>query len=197
MWRSLALAGFLISLLGDVAAPVAAQPTGVVQSDILVLDPERLMNETVYGQRLLADIQDERDILVAHNRRVEAELEDEEQSLTERRPTLPSAEFRDLADTFDRKVQQLRQDSERMSRDLERKREIAPLQFMRVIEPVLADILSDSGGVVIMDVRAVLLRSGVADITDLAIERVNAQIGEGPTSGPTRNTLTAPEPPGD
>jgi len=197
MWRSLALAGFLISLLGVVAAPVAAQPTGVVQSDILVLDPERLMSETIYGQRLLADIQDERDVLVAYNRRVEAELEDEEKSLTERRPTLPPEEFRDLADTFDRKVQQLRQDSERMSRDLERKRELAPLQFMRVIEPVLADILSDSGGVVIMDVRAILLRSGVADITDLAIERVNAQIGEGPASGPTRSTLPPPEPPGD
>lgn len=197
MWRSLAFAGFLLALLGGVFAPVAAQPTGVVQSDILILDPERLFNETLYGRRLLEGIQEDRDTLVAHNRRIEAELEDEEQALTERRPSLSAAEFRDLADTFDRKVQQLRQNSERMSRDLERQREIAPAQFMRVIEPVLADILSDSGGVVIMDVRAVLLHSGVADITDLAIERVNAQIGEGPENGPTRNTVTPPKSPSD
>lgn len=197
MWRSLALAGLLLALSAGGGVPVAAQPTGVVQSDILVLDPERLMNGTLYGQRLLASIQSERDRLVAHNRSVEAELEREEKSLTERRPKLSAAEFRDLADTFDRKVQQLRQDSERMSRDLERQREIAPVQFMRMIEPVLVEILSDSGGVVIMDVRAVLLRSGVADITDLAIERVNAQIGEGPQNGPTRNGVTPPKPAGD
>lgn len=197
MRRSFALAGLLLALIGVPGAPLIAQPTGVVQSDILVLDPERLLSETLFGQRLLTGIQTERDNLVAHNRRVEAELEGEEKSLTERRPTLSAEEFRDLADTFDQKVQQLRRDSERMSRDLERRREIAPLQFMRVIEPVLADILSDSGGVVIMDVRAVLLRSGVADITDLAIERVNAQIGEGPENGPARNVVTPPKPAGD
>ncbi|WP_300550550.1 OmpH family outer membrane protein [Roseovarius sp.] len=197
MRRSLALAGLLLALLGAVAVPLAAQPTGVVQSDILLLDPERVLNDTVYGQRLLADIQTERDELVAHNRRVEAELEAEEKSLTERRPNLSPEEFRDLADAFDQKVQQLRQDSERMSRDLERQRELIPLQFMRVIEPVLAGILNDSGGVVIMDVRAVLLRSGVADITELAIERVNEQIGEGPANGPRRSVETPPKAPAE
>ncbi|WP_294614677.1 OmpH family outer membrane protein [uncultured Roseovarius sp.] len=197
MRRSLALAGLLLALLSAVAVPLAAQPTGVVQSDILLLDPERVLNDTVYGQRLLADIQTERDELVAHNRRVEAELEAEEKSLTERRPNLSPEEFRDLADAFDQKVQQLRQDSERMSRDLERQRELIPLQFMRVIEPVLAGILNDSGGVVIMDVRAVLLRSGVADITELAIERVNEQIGEGPANGPRRSVETPPKAPAE
>ena len=197
MRRSLALAGLLLALLSAVAVPLAAQPTGVERSDILLLDPERVLNDTVYGQRLLADIQTERDELVAHNRRVEAELEAEEKSLTERRPNLSPEEFRDLADAFDQKVQQLRQDSERMSRDLERQRELIPLQFMRVIEPVLAGILNDSGGVVIMDVRAVLLRSGVADITELAIERVNEQIGEGPANGPRRSVETPPKAPAE
>ncbi|MDT8327234.1 MAG: OmpH family outer membrane protein [Roseovarius sp.] len=194
MRGGLALAGLLLALFGAVDAPARAQQAGVVQSDILVLDPERLLNETLYGQRLLSAIQADRDNLLAHNRGIEAELESEEKSLTERRPSLSAEEFRDLADAFDTKVQQLRQNSERMSRDLERQREITPLQFMRVVEPVLGDILNESGGVVIMDVRAVLLRSGVADITDLAIQRVNAQIGQGPESGPSRNAVTPPKP---
>ena len=51
--------------------------------------------------------------------------------------------------------------------------------FMRNIEPVLVQLMRDSGGTVIMDLRSVLLRADVIDITDLAILRVDATIGNG------------------
>jgi len=183
MRRALALFGVLTLGFG---APVVtpAQQLGVVSSDIVVIDSERLLTETAYGQRLQRDVQEERDRLIAHNERVAAELEAEEQSLTEMRGTVPPDEFRDMADAFDSKVTRLRRESETKSRELERRRDLAPLQFMRVVQPVLADLLNEANAVVMLDRRGVLLHADVADVTDLAISRIDAQVGAGPDALP-------------
>lgn len=162
------------------AVPVQAQDVGVVQSDILVLDPDRLFTETRFGRKLNEEYLAKRDELIARNRTLEAELEAEEQSLTDLRAQKTPEEFKDLADAFDAKVQEIRRDSDRAVRDLELGRERAPVLFMRTVEPVLIDIMQEAGGAVVMDVRSVLLRADVIDITDLAIARVDQQIGEGP-----------------
>jgi len=156
-----------------------AQQLGIVQSDVLVIDIERLLAETAYGQKLQAGIDAERDALIAQNERVAAELEAEEQELTGLRATTPPDAFREMADAFDTKVTQLRRESERLSRELERRRDLAPVQFMRMVQPVLGEILSEADAVVLLDVRSVILRSEVADVTDIAISRIDARIGEG------------------
>jgi Skp family chaperone for outer membrane proteins len=161
---------------------VNAQDVGVVQSEILVLDADRLFSETRFGKRLNEDYLALREELINRNRKIEAELEAEEQALTDLRATTEPEEFRDLANTFDEKVQQIRRDSDRAVRDLERSRERAPVIFMRAVEPVLVEIMQDAGGAVVLDVRTVLLRANVIDITDLAIGRIDERIGDGPES---------------
>ena len=180
----LALTG-IMAMLG-LGAPDAghAQQLGVVTSDIVVIDTERLLTETDYGKRLQREIQSARDRLIARNERIASELEAEEQALTEQRPDTPPDEFRDMADAFDTKVTRLRNEAERNSQELERRRDRAPLQFMRVVQPVLAELLEEAEAVVMLDLRSVLLHDNVADVTDLAIMRINARIGEGPDSLP-------------
>ncbi len=151
-----------------------AQDVGVVQSPVLVVDPERLFEQTRLGQSLLAQIQAEREALIALNRQIEAELEAEEKALTQKRDETSPEEFREMADAFDAKVQQIRRDSERRVRDLERNRERAPIDFMRQVEPVLVDIMRAANGVVVIDARNVLLRAEVVDITNVAIARIDA-----------------------
>ena len=159
------------------ALPVAAQSVGVVQSDILVVDPERLFEETQLGQSITARLQDEREDLIALNRKLEAELEAEELALTEQRDTSSPEEFRNLADAFDEKVQQIRADSQRRVREHERNRERAPLDFMRQVEPVLVELMREAGAAVVMDRRTVLLQADVVDITGAAIQRIDASLG--------------------
>lgn len=170
----------LALLAGGAQVPAQAQQLGVVQSDVLVISIERLLSETMYGQRLQAAINAERDALIARNERVARDLETEEQALTELRATTPPAEFRKMADDFDAKVTQLRRESERLSRDLERQRDLAPVQFMRVVQPVLGELLREADAVVLLDIRSVILRADVADVTDIAISRIDARIGTGP-----------------
>lgn len=176
------------------AGPAAAQSVGVVQSDILVLDPERLFERTQLGQAISARLQQEREALIARNRQLEADLEAEELALTEKRAETSPEEFRALADAFDEKVQQIRQDSERRMREHERNRERAPLDFMRQVEPVLVELMLEAGASVVMDRRSVLLRNDVVDITDAAVQRIDTLLGNGgPVTVPEQQPEQAPQ----
>ncbi len=169
------LMALCLCLLG--AGTATAQGVGVVQSDVLVINPDRLFAETQLGETMNEELQAKRDALIAHNRKLEAELEAEEKALSELRAETSPEEFRDLADAFDAKVRNIRQDSDRRARDLDRIRSQAPVTFMRLVEPVLVDIMRDADAAVIMDSRSVLLRAEVVDITDVAVSRIDEEIG--------------------
>ncbi|WP_135504799.1 OmpH family outer membrane protein [Roseovarius aestuariivivens] len=177
------LAALILSagLAGAAQAPemVRAQDVGIVQSQILVLDPEQLFERSKLGQALAADLQAQREALIARNRDLEAQLSAEEQALTDLRDTTSPEEFRDMADAFDEKVQQIRRDSDARVRRLERNRERAPVDFMRRVEPVLVELMREAGGLVVLDRRNVLIQAGVIDITEIAVARIDAILGDG------------------
>ncbi|HEY9039203.1 MAG TPA: OmpH family outer membrane protein [Roseovarius sp.] len=174
-----ALALFITPGLTISGGAARAQDAGAVQSEILTLDPDRLFANTMVGQRLTAQYEAERDRLIASNRELEAELRAEEQALTDARKGMTPKEFRAKADAFDAKVRSIRQENDRKARDLERGREIAPLSLMRIAEPVLVELMRETGGKIILDNRQVLLRADAIDITDLAVARIDARIGDG------------------
>lgn len=194
--KRLALAAFAAT--APLVAPAMAQDVGIVQSEILVIDPERLFEMTELGKRMTAAHQAEREQLAARNRKLETELEREEQRLTDIRSETSPEEFREMADAFDARVQEIRRDSERRVRDLERDRERLPSNFLRTVEPVILDVMREAGGVVVLDARTVLYRAEVIDITEAAAARIDETIGAGPApaSESTPETPDAPEQPG-
>ncbi len=177
----------------SVSGAAQAQDIGTVQSQILTLDPERLFMGTMVGRRLTKQYEAERDRLIANNRELESELRAEEQSLTDARADMTPKQFRTEADAFDAKVRSIRQENERKARDLERGREIAPLSLMRMAEPILVQIMRETGGNIILDNRQVLLRSDAIDITDLAITRIDETVGDGSDLTTDEGEATLPE----
>lgn len=165
---------------------------GIVQSRILVLDPGELFERSKLGQAMAAEIQAQREALITRNRDLETQLEAEEQTLTEMRDSSSPEEFRDMADAFDEKVQQIRRESDARVRQLERNRERAPVDFMRRVEPVLVALMREAGGLVVLDRRNVLLQADVIDITDIAVERIDAELGDGALSSEQIDRQTEP-----
>ena len=173
-----------------------AQP----QSPVLTLDQERLFAESAFGRRVLAEIEEASAQLVAENRRIEAELVAEERDLTERRPNMAPEAFRDLADAFDAKAVGYRRQQDAKARALQARDEAERTAFFRAARPVLSDLVAELGGVVLLDDRGVLLASPATDLTDRAIARVDAVIGDGASLSPPGPILPedgatpAPEP---
>jgi len=178
------------SLLLALAAPVAAQPLGgplnpgVVRSPVLVIDFERVFAESRFGQLFNAEIEQQGAALVAENRRIEAELTEEEQQLTEQRATLDAATFRSLADAFDEKVQRLRAEQDAKATALGARTEERQRAFLQVAQPVLESLMREANAAVILERRSVFVAADAVDITDVAIARINAQLDRQSQQGP-------------
>ena len=179
-WMAVAVWGLLLPQT-LYAQEQADLPVGQVRSPVLIIDTERVFTESQFGLRVAADIQRNSEALVAENRRIEAALTEEERSLTLRRPTMPVADFRAEADAFDERVQGIRQAQDAKQRALQDAVVTGRDQFLQAATPILGQLMQESGAAVILDRRSVFLGIGTIDITDQAIARINAEIGDGTT----------------
>jgi Skp family chaperone for outer membrane proteins len=185
-----------VAVIGGAAAAQEAQTggeltLGQVRSPILTIDPERLYAESLFGQRVADEIRTDAEALDRENQRIEAALTEEERSLTLLRPTMPIEEFRAAAEDFDTRVQAIREAQDAKERSLQQAVQQGQATFLEAATPILAEIMIDAGAAVILDRRSVFLGVGAVDITDRAIEAVNAQIGDG--AAPAEDGGTAPE----
>lgn len=161
------------------ASPVRAQTSTIdVPAPILTIDQDRLFAETRLGAKTLADLERRAQDLAAENQRIEADLIAEEQELTDRRAAMEPQAFRELADAFDTKVQRIRTEQDEKARALTRTRDEARAEFFNEVAAILSDIVREKGALVVIDRRDVFLSADRIDITDEAIERINAEGGQ-------------------
>ncbi len=191
---ALACAGFFATCGYAQAQDGAAseQTPALVRSPILTIDPNTLFSNSIYGQRVQADLNLRAEELNAENRRIEQALVAEEQSLTERRPTMDPAAFRAEAEAFDEKVQAIRRARDVKEAELEQLLESERAAFNARVLPILGDIMLERGAVVVLDSRSVYIRAGVIEITDDAIRMTDERLGDG-----TQTDITAQPNPAD
>jgi Skp family chaperone for outer membrane proteins len=195
------LAGLVVALglLGGTAATAqAADPLRPeISSAVLTIDPDRLFAQTLFGQRVTADIQARTEELDNENQRIAADLTAEEKGLAERRDAMDPAVFRAEADAFDEKVQGIRQAQDAKARALQQSVTTGRDQFLAAVRPILGQVMLSRGASVILDRRSAFLSVSSVDITDAAIAAIDAAIGDGAQL--TEPTTTPPQdaPPGD
>jgi Skp family chaperone for outer membrane proteins len=187
--KGLTIGAHLALMLTMLVLPVisAAQPrvietplvTGEAASPILTLESDRLFAESAFGLRIQQELETARSVLVAENERIAAELTQEEQRLTDMRSTMDPAAFRALADAFDVKVQKFRSQQDEKARDLDGRNEEARRIFIQAVRPEISNILQETGAVLIVERRIVIISADAVDITDTAIQRIDAAIGDG------------------
>lgn len=171
----LAICLLLMSAPSAIAQQAEGEPP--IRGPILTLNQERLFEESLYGRRLLGEIEAAFQELAAENRRIEAELEDEERRLTELRPTLSPEEFRPLAETFDERVTEIRRTQEGRNRQISRRRDEALQEFLAAAVPILTSILQETDAEIILDARSILLAADRIDITNEALAQIDAVLG--------------------
>lgn len=147
-------------------------------SQIVVLDRDRLFFESKKGKAVIADLKAQSEKLIAENELIEAQLEEEEKALTQKRQQIPADEFRILANSFDERVEVFRSQQDKKSNDLLLESEERRRDFFTGIIPVLIDIMKNVGAVAIVDQSAVILSFDAIDITDIAIENIDKAVSE-------------------
>ncbi len=158
------------------ALPASAQQTS---PPVLIIDSERLFVETLYGQRLASELAEQAAELQAENDRIVESLTLEERSLTVRRPDMDPAEFRAEAEAFDSKVQDVRRVRDAKNVDLQIATADARTQFEQRVQGIVANIMLERGAALVLEQRNVVLSVRAANITDDAIVRIDAELGDG------------------
>jgi Skp family chaperone for outer membrane proteins len=168
------LRAFLVWLI--LALPASAQQAS---PPILIIDSERLFIETLYGQQLASQLAEQAAELQAENDRIVESLTLEERSLTIRRPEMTPEAFREEADAFDSKVQDVRRVRDAKNVDLQVAQAAARSRFEQRVQGIVANIMLERGSVLVMEQRNVVLSVRAANITDDAIVRIDAELGTG------------------
>lgn len=179
-WVHALTAAIALTFGGWSVAPVLAQEAAtVVRSPVLLIDIETVFSGTLYGQRILSEIQSESEILKAENQRIADALTAEEQDIAARRPSMSAADFRAEADAFDEKVVGIRRAQDAKEQELQDRLTNARSTFDTAIRSVLGKMMQDREAAVLMARRDVILYFGAIDITDAAIAQIDATLGDG------------------
>lgn len=166
-------------------SPVSAQEfsTGVPElgpNPVLTLDQDKLYAVSEFGQRVQAEITADLERLSAENRQIEAALEAEERRLTEERVGMDPSDFQELAAEFDIRVTEIREAQSSKAENIRNRADRERERFFEAAFPVLLSLVEESGAVAILNNSAVIFSIRQIDITDIAISRVNQELGAAP-----------------
>jgi len=151
---------------------------GSEKSSFYTVDMNTLLKQTVVGKKLISDNNSLRQALQNENDALEAELLLEEKDLSELRSSLSADEFRPKALAFDQKVTIIRLEQAKKEEDLLRSIRKKESAFYKNIYPLLYKLLSEHGGLILLDQRNVVLWDSSVDITDEAIDMINRIYGD-------------------
>jgi len=156
------------------AQTARAEVQAVIRSPVLTLNYEQFIAGSQMGQQISANYEAERARLEAANAEIASQLEAEELALTKARDTMQPDAFRKAASNFDEKVQKIRLERRDAETILARKRDDLRSRFEQAAVPVLSALMREAGAAVILEVRSTVLSLEQVDITDLAIQRLDA-----------------------
>lgn len=159
-------------LAGALLAPAASFSQ---QASFRILDEDRLFRESQLGEQVLADIRAAEQALEEENQRIADQLADEERALTEARAQLSPEEFRAQADAFDLRVEEIRAERNQRSVELAEYSESEAQRFFDTVLPVLTGMMDEEGLVALLKPDTLILGADWLDITEEAIERLDAE----------------------
>ncbi|MEQ5868750.1 OmpH family outer membrane protein [Sagittula sp. NFXS13] len=167
----------MLAAAGTCSGGLFAQSSdlGMIQSNVLVVDIDRMFSESAYGRQLNDEIEQASAEIVAQNRRIETELTAEELTLTGQRSSLPREDFRKLAEEFDEKVQRLRAEQDAKAESLRNRGDENRREFLQAARPVLETLMRASNALVIIERRDVVITADAVDVTDRAIALIDAR----------------------
>lgn len=166
-----------------------AEDTLVARLPLRIVDDEQLYRESQFGARVTAEIETASRALEVENDQLLSELTAREEELTGLRATLSVEEFRAAAAAFDIQAETIRRDQAEKRQRLAQFEDSERRRFFGQSTPILQEVLQRSGGLVLIDARAVIIGVPGLDMTEDAIAAMDAAIGDG---GPPPFPLSLP-----
>ena len=169
-----------ISVIAGMVAP-AVQAQGLSysvagESQVLVLDIRRALNESNAGQLILEKY---KAAIIALNNEfniLQTQLIAEEQELRDLRSSMEVSEFVKLAESFDQKSTQAREEYRLRKQAIDDELNANTDRLARILSQYAGEVMEEKGATVVLMKNQVIVSSNAIDITSGVMERANQLI---------------------
>ena len=169
-----------LSLIAGMVAP-AVQAQGLSysvagESQVLVLDIRRALNESNAGQLILEKY---KAAIIALNNEfniLQTQLIAEEQELRDLRSSMEVSEFVKLAESFDQKSTQAREEYRLRKQAIDDELNENTDRLARILSQYAGEVMEEKGAAVVLMKNQVIVSSNAIDITSGVMERANQLI---------------------
>lgn len=169
-----------ISVIAGMVAP-AVQAQGLSysvagESQLLVLDIRRALNESNAGQLILEKY---KAAIIALNNEfniLQTQLIAEEQDLRDLRSSMEVSEFVKLAESFDQKSTQAREEYRLRKQAIDDELNENTDRLARILSQYAGEVMEEKGATVVLMKNQVIVSSNAIDITSGVMERANQLI---------------------
>ena len=145
---------------------------------VYTIDMSKLLKQTLIGKKIIAEDNIARQNLQSENDELEENLLFEEKELSDMRKTLTLDEFRIKAQEFDKKVTIIRTEQSQKEKYLIAENRKNENDFFKKIYPLLYGLLSEKGGLILLDQRNAVLWDSSVDLTIDAINLIDRVLGD-------------------
>ena len=144
--------------------------------NVLVIDMNKLVGQSSVGQALQAQYEQAKFMLDNEFNNLKTELIAEEQRLSEIRSDTEVADFRQMAKEFDQRSTEVREAYIERQKNIDVALNLRRRKLFEASVPYLKQILNQNNASVLIRKDQTVLSANSVDVTDLAINTINANL---------------------
>ncbi len=185
-------AAAVLSLLS--ASPALAQtlPPAV----IVVVDLDRVVNESTAGRQAITELQGRIQALQARANTLQSQLQAEASAIQQGQAnnTLTGPQFEARAKAFGERQQAAQEELARTEAEIQRSRAWVLKQITDAAQPIITQIMREKGASIALAERATIQHSGSLNVTNDVLARLNAALPKVSTTPPPPQQQPAAQP---
>ena len=189
--KTLAFGAFALAMLAGSAAAAQDQNFGPAIPGVCVYHHDRLLAQSTAGQSVQAGMQRIQQEVQAELAPFEQFAQSEVQALQQGRGTIPQDQFTQREQALNARVQEARQLAQTRDNELRYTQAMQLQQITQAADPIILALYTERGCGILISRESVLRVNPSMDITEAAIQRVNAAL---PSLSFTRMPVPAQQP---
>ena len=189
--KTLAFGAFALAMLAGSAAAAQDQNFGPAIPGVCVYHHDRLLAQSTAGQSVQTGMQRLQQEVQAELAPYEQFIQTESQQLQQGRGTIPQADFATREQALQTRVQEARNLAQTREGELRYTQAMQLQQIAQAADPIILALYTERGCGILISRESVLRVNPTMDLTEAAIQRVNAAL---PTLTFSRMPVPAQQP---
>jgi outer membrane protein len=178
------LHGLVAALL--LAAPATVSAQQLSPAVIVLVDLDRVVNESAAGKQAATELQTRANALNTRRNALATQLQADVQAIQQgqQNNTLVGAQLEQRLKAFQDKEEAANQELARGQEELGRAQNFVVQQINNAAQPIITQIMREKGAQIALNERATLQHSNALNVTNDVIARLNAQLPKVSTTPP-------------